>query len=148
MIPKVALGTGLFTVLIGAWDTVLEILLVVMAVDYITGVSSSFRNKRISSALGHNGLIKKANIFLIVILAAQLDKISGNSNYIFRNCTAVFFIANDAISIIENVGEMGIRLPKFLKNAFVRLQNHSQNTVEDLQDDNEPMDSEKTEKKK
>lgn len=148
MIPKVALSTGLFAVLIGAWDTILEILLVVMAVDYITGVSSSFRNKRISSALGHNGLIKKANIFLIVILAAQLDKISGNANYIFRNCTAVFFIANDAISIIENVGEMGVKLPKFLKNAFIRLQSQNQKIVDDVQEDSESIASPKNDRKK
>lgn len=143
MISKVAVSTGLFVVLIGAWDTVLEILLIVMAIDYITEVSSSFRNKTISSALGHNGLIKKANTLLIVILAAQLDKISGNTNYVFRNCTAIFFIANDAISIIENVGEMGIKLPKFLKSAFVRLQKQSQRIEEDTRGESVPKDSEK-----
>ena len=69
---------------------ILEILLIVMALDYITGVVSAFKQKSVSSNKGYMGLVKKGGIFVIIILAAQMDRMTGNDNHIFRNCTALF----------------------------------------------------------
>jgi toxin secretion/phage lysis holin len=120
-----AIGAGIVTTLLGGWDRALEILLIVIVLDYLTGVASAFKSKTVSSSEGFMGLVKKASIFLIVILAAQIDRITGNTAAIFRTCTAFFFIANDALSILENVGEMGVKLPAFLKNALIKLRDEN-----------------------
>lgn len=120
-----AVGTGLLSSLLGGWDMALEILLIVMILDYITGVASAFHTKTVSSSEGYLGILKKASIFAIVILAAQLDRLTGNTHSLFRNCTAFFFVANDALSILENVGELEIPLPVFLKSALIKLQDKS-----------------------
>lgn len=60
-----------------------------------------------------------------MILAAQLDRLTGNTHSLFRNCTAFFFVANDALSILENVGELDIPLPAFLKSALIKLRDKS-----------------------
>ena len=83
--------------------------------DYLIGVASAFRTKTVSSNEGYMWLVKKASIFLIAIIAAQIDKVTGNGTSLFRNCTAFFFVANDALSTLENVSEMGVQLPGFLK---------------------------------
>lgn len=116
-----AVGTGLLSSLLGGWDMALEILLIVMILDYITGVASAFHTKTVSSSEGYLGILKKASIFAIVMLAAQLDRLTGNMHSLFRNCTAFFFVANDALSILENVGELDIPLPSFLKSALIKL---------------------------
>lgn len=116
-----AIGTGAVTTLLGGWDMALEILLIVMALDYITGVASAFKRKTVSSSEGYMGLLKKASIFVIIILAAQVDRMMGSDTQIFRNCTAFFFVANDALSVLENVGELGVALPAFLKSALLKL---------------------------
>lgn len=116
-----AVGTGLLSSLLGGWDMALEILLIVMILDYITGVASAFHTKTVSSSEGYLGILKKASIFAIVILAAQLDRLTGNAHSLFRNCTAFFFVANDALSILENVGELDIPLPVFLRSTLVKL---------------------------
>lgn len=116
-----AVGTGLLSSLLGGWDMALEILLIVMILDYITGVASAFHTKTVSSSEGYLGILKKASIFAIVILAAQLDRLTGNTHSLFRNCTAFFFVANDALSILENVGELDIPLPAFLRSRLVKL---------------------------
>lgn len=67
------------------------------------------------------GLLKKASIFVIIILAAQVDRMMGGDTQIFRNGTAFFFVANDALSVLENVGELGVALPAFLKSALIKL---------------------------
>lgn len=122
-----AVGTGIVTTLLGGWSVALEILLIVIIIDYITGVAAAFKTKSVSSSEGFMGLLKKASIFLIVILAAQIDRVTGNGVDAFRNCTAFFFIANDALSVIENVGELGVKLPAFLKNALVKLRDTNDN---------------------
>jgi len=138
-----AAGAAIVTTLLGGWDKALEILLIVMALDYLTGVASAFKTKTVSSSEGYMGLVKKASIFLIVILAAQIDRVTGNATSLFRNCTAFFFVANDALSILENVGEMGIRLPGFFKNALVKLRDANDAPPEaggDTEDENDAGD--------
>ena len=116
-----AIGAGVATTLLGGWDKSLEILLIFIIMDYITGVAAAFKTKTLRSSVGFEGLMKKGAIFLIVILAAQLDRITGNAAGVFRASTAFFFIANDGLSIVENVGEMGVKLPKFITSALTKL---------------------------
>ena len=103
------------------WDNALEILLIIMVLDYITGLASAFKKKTVSSSIGYTGLIKKASIFIIVILEAQMDRMVGDGSHLFRNGTAFFFSANDAISVLENIGQIGIKMPSFLKKALINL---------------------------
>mgnify|MGYP002529994470 FL=1 len=118
-----AIGTGALTGLLGGWDSALEILLIVIIIDYLTGVAGAFKTKTVNSSIGYTGIMKKASIFAIVILAVQIDRITQNPNHLFRNSTAFFFIANEALSIIENAGIIGIKLPNFLQSALVKLRN-------------------------
>lgn len=113
-------------ILVGGWDASLQIMLIVIGLDYLTGVASAFKTKKVCSSIGYKGLIKKATIFIIVILAAQMDRMIGINNHLFRNCTAFFFTANDALSVLENAGRMGMKLPEFLKSALVKLQQQAE----------------------
>lgn len=120
-----AIGTGIVTTLLGGWDNALEILLIFVILDYITGVAAAFKTKTLSSRVGVAGLFKKGAVFLIVILAAQLDRITSNAAGVFRTATAFFFIANDGLSILENVGEMGLKLPAFLSTALAKMRDEN-----------------------
>ena len=91
--------TTIIELLLGGWDAALDIMLIIMALDYITGVGAAFKTKSVSSSIGYTGLLKKASIFIIVILAAQMDKMIGSSNNLFRNGTALSFSINDALSM-------------------------------------------------
>jgi toxin secretion/phage lysis holin len=116
-----AIGAGVASTLLGGWDKSLEILLIFIIMDYITGVGAAFKTKTLKSSVGFEGLMKKGAIFLIVILAAQLDRITGNAAGVFRTSTAFFFIANEGLSVVENVGEMGVKLPGFITGALTKL---------------------------
>jgi toxin secretion/phage lysis holin len=121
-----AIGAGVASTLLGGWDKSLEILLIFIVMDYITGVAAAFKTKTLKSSVGFEGLMKKGAIFLIVILAAQLDRITGNAAGVFRTSTAFFFIANDALSVLENVGEMGVKLSGFLTTALTKLRDENE----------------------
>lgn len=116
----VAIGT-LFTWLLGAWDIPLVILIVLMALDYITGITKGYVNKDLSSNIGLKGIARKGVIFTILIVAVMLDRLLNTGNWIFRTLVCYFYIANEGISIIENASELGVPVPSKLKNALIQL---------------------------
>lgn len=97
--------------LMGGMDIALRSLLIIIALDYITGVLSAIYNKELSSKIGLKGIAKKLGYLCGVILACLLDSLTGNTN-IIRMLVIYLFIANDGISIIENLAEMNVKLPK------------------------------------
>ena len=125
MTTLTTIGTAITTTLLGGWDRALEILLIFIALDYLTGIGAAMKTKTLKSSIGFEGLMKKATIFLVVILAVQLDRITGNAAGVFRTATAFFFISNEGLSILENVGEMGVKLPAFIAGALTKLRDES-----------------------
>ena len=121
---------GLSTIvtwIFGGWDMAIYILLLFVIVDYITGVIKGFIIKKLSSNTGWKGLLKKSTIFLVLIVAVGLDRVLENDNWLFRTATCYFFVANEGISIIENVAEIGIPVPKKLLNALQQLKGETEN---------------------
>lgn len=112
------------TSLFGGWDAGLITLLIFMAVDYITGLlcagvfhkSQKSDSGALESKACFKGLVRKCVILLIVLVAYRFDLIIG-TNYI-RDAVCIAFVVNEAISIVENAGLMGVPVPKALLNAI------------------------------
>ena len=111
-----------FIFLLGGIDIALISLLIIIVLDYVTGILSAFYNKQLSSKIGYKGIIKKVSYFIIIMVAVLLDRLLGETNLI-RTFMIYYFVANEGLSIIENVGEMGIKLPKKLLDALEQLKN-------------------------
>lgn len=109
-----------FVYLVGGIDIAFVSLIVIMALDYITGVMSAIYNKKLNSKIGYKGILKKASYLLVIALGVILDKLLGQTGSV-RTLVIYFFVANDGISIIENVSEMNIPLPKKLKELLEQL---------------------------
>ena len=109
-----------FVFLLGEIDIALVSLLIVMTLDYITGVLSAFYNKELSSKVGFKGLLKKFLYLVIIALSVRIDNLMGSSELI-RTFVIYYFVANDGLSIVENAGELGIKLPKKLIDALEQL---------------------------
>lgn len=115
-------GAGAITgYLYGSWDTLLQVLLIFVIVDYLTGIIAGGANGKLSSKVGFRGILKKVLIFIIVAVAhwvdVAVDVALGENVAIFRNATIFFYLANELLSITENAGEMGVPIPEKLKNA-------------------------------
>ena len=91
-----------------------------MIIDYLTGISSAIYNKKLSSKIGFKGIIKKFCYFLVVALSVVVDNLTGQ-NGIIRSLVIYCFIANDGISIIENMSELDIKLPQKLIDTLEQL---------------------------
>ncbi|MGG0219230.1 phage holin family protein [Bacillus mycoides] len=101
---------------LGGWDATLRVLLIMAAIDYITGVIAAGYNGELKSKVGFKGIAKKVVLFLLVGAATQADLAIGTNSAI-REATIFFFIGNELLSLLENAGRMGIPLPQALTNA-------------------------------
>ncbi|EDZ50711.1 holin [Bacillus cereus] len=101
---------------LGGWDTTLKVLVIMAAIDYLTGVCAAGYNGELKSKVGFKGIAKKVVLFLLVGVATQLDTALG-SNSAIREATIFFFMGNELLSLLENAGRMGIPLPQALTNA-------------------------------
>ena len=126
-LAALASAGSILTNALGGWDAGLETLLAFMALDYATGLLVAGVFKRsgksgdgaLDSRSGFHGLCKKAAALLCVLVAARLDAFLGGEYA--RTAMMMFFVGNEGLSILENLGLMGVPLPPALKNALTAL---------------------------
>lgn len=104
---------------LGGFDMLLGVIITLVVLDYLTGILKAIYNKQLSSEVGYKGIIKKIFIFIVIATAYEIQKVVGDSIPL-REMTLMFFIANEAISLLENAGEF-IPIPEQLKNVLVQL---------------------------
>lgn len=128
-----AAGAALTTVL-GGWDYALQTLLAFMAADYITGLaialiwhnSPKTSSGAASSRAGLKGLFKKGGMLLLVLVAVRLD-LSLGVDYL-RDAVVLALVLNELLSLIENLGLMGVPIPSVIRKAIDLLQRKEDET--------------------
>lgn len=109
---------------LGGWDILLKLLVAMMAIDYITGLavaaiwhrSNKSESGALDSVAGFKGLARKCAILLLVYIAVLLDTAVG-AHYV-RSAVMLFFIGNEGLSLLENLGLMGVPYPDFMKDML------------------------------
>ena len=95
-------------------NKVLYALIILVTLDYITGVCVAIKDKKLSSSIGAKGIINKVVIFIMVSLSHVVDSYLLSSGVALERITILFYCANEAISILENAGKIGVPLPEKL----------------------------------
>ena len=118
-----AIGAGIAG-LFGGYDAAIVTLMIFMIVDYVTGLivagvfhrSPKTENGALESKAGLKGLLRKGGMLLIVLIACRLDLMLGA--HFIRDAVVIALITNEALSIIENLGLMGVPIPAPIINAI------------------------------
>lgn len=116
----------------GGWGDDMVTLLIFMGVDFLLGLliaavwkkSGKSETGSLNSLSAWKGLVKKGVTLLVVLIAHRLDILIGQ-DYI-RTAVIIAFCANELISIIENLGIMGVPMPEVIKRAVEVLQNRAE----------------------
>lgn len=116
----------IFIYVLGGWDIALQSLLIVIILDYLTGISKSYVSKKLNSNRGLKGIVKKLSMLCMVAIATIVDKIAGETGLI-RTLVIYYLFANEGLSILENLAEMNIIVPKFLKEKLEQLRDKEDN---------------------
>lgn len=110
-------GIGaIFGYFFGGWTVLLQVLLALVIVDYLTGLLASAVEGKLSSRIGYRGIAKKLMIFCLVAVGHLVDKAIGDGSAV-QNAIIFFYLGNELLSIIENAGRSGLPVPKQLQNA-------------------------------
>ncbi|WP_100064988.1 phage holin family protein [Miniphocaeibacter massiliensis] len=109
---------------LGGIDGFIYVLIIFIAVDYITGILRAIVEKRLSSRVGAKGIIKKIIIFIVVGVANLLDLyLLKEGNAVLRTAVIFFYLSNEGISLLENASTVGLPIPEKLKEILIQLHN-------------------------
>jgi toxin secretion/phage lysis holin len=100
------------TAYLGGWDVSLRLLAFLMIADYITGILGAIKTKTINSEVMFWGGIRKAIVLLVVSLAVQFDQLVSGPAPVFRTIALYFYASREGLSVVENLGIIGVPLPE------------------------------------
>lgn len=106
---------------IGGMDGIMYALIAFITIDYATGVAVAVKEKKLSSEVGFWGLVRKVCILALVGVAHYIDCYVMQSGDVIRTVTAMYYIGNEGISILENCGNLGLPLPPKLMAVMVQI---------------------------
>jgi toxin secretion/phage lysis holin len=115
----IALVGGFMTSLLGGWDLALQVLVLFVVLDYIVGLMAAYTEKGLDSRIGFKGIARKILLFVPIAVAYWLDMLIGQE--VLRNLAIFFYIANEGLSVLENLARVGVPLPESLKQALIQL---------------------------
>ena len=97
----------------------MQVLLFCIIADYISGIMAALYLGKLNSKVGFKGIVKKIAILLVVALAVEIGRVTGAT--MIRDRVIGFYIANEGISILENVGRMDVPYLSKLKDILEQL---------------------------
>lgn len=124
------IGTGL-VYLWGGFDVAIQCLLIAIVLDYISGIIKAFVLKNLSSSIGFKGILKKVGVLVVVALAVLIDRVTGESGAI-RTLVIYYFVANEGLSIVENLAQAGLPIPKVIKDALKTLKKGGKDNAKNI----------------
>lgn len=116
--------------LLGGWDIALQSLIIAIVLDYLTGIGKAYVSKELNSYKGLKGIVKKVGMLCLVALSVILDNILGKTGAI-RTLIIYYLVANEGLSIIENLGKMDIIVPKFIIDKLEQLKESTESGESD-----------------
>ena len=106
----------------------LYVLLFFVIFDIVTGTLKAFNTNTVYSKINKQGITNHITIILFSIFFSWVFNIFNVNEY--SNILLMFYIVSYGLSIIENMGEMGVPLPKWLSDKFKVLQDETNRGVE------------------
>lgn len=116
------IGT-IITSYLGGWDSALKILIFLMLLDYSTGVLGAFKSRTLNSDIMFWGGIRKGVVLLVVAMSVMADELVSGGTPVFRTLALYFYSGREGLSVVENVGILGVPLPAALTKFLEQLQN-------------------------
>nr|DAV16678.1 MAG TPA: holin [Bacteriophage sp.] len=122
-----ALG-GWLGYFLGGMDGLMIALIVLMTLDYVSGVMCAIIDKKLSSAVGFKGICKKVFILMLVGVAHIIDLHVVGTGSALRGAVICFYISNEGLSLLENAAHIGLPIPDKLRDILSQLHDKERTT--------------------
>ena len=110
---------GVMSYWLGGWDVLLQTIVFLAVVDYITGIIKGIYLKELSSEIGFKGLLKKIVMFIVIAVAYEIQLLIGGTIPL-REVVIMFYVTNESLSLIENAA-IFVPIPEKLKDVLLQL---------------------------
>ena len=122
-----ALG-GWLGYFLGGLDGLMIALIVLMTLDYISGVMCAIIDRKLSSAVGFKGVCKKVFILMLVGVAHIIDLHVVGTGSALRGAVICFYMSNEGLSLLENAAHIGLPIPDKLRDILAQLHDKERTT--------------------
>ncbi|MDY4061325.1 MAG: phage holin family protein [Candidatus Limiplasma sp.] len=124
-----ALG-GWLGYFLGGMDGLMIALIVMMTLDYVSGVMCAIIDKKLSSAVGFKGICKKVFILMLVGVAHIIDLHVVGTGSALRGAVICFYMSNEGLSLLENAAHIGLPIPDKLRDILSQLHDKERDTTD------------------
>lgn len=108
---------------LGGMDGMLIALLVLMVLDYVSGIMCAIADKNLDSRIGFRGICKKVLTLMLVGVANIVDIHIVGTGSALRGAVICFYMSNEALSLFENATHIGLPVPDKLREVLSQLHN-------------------------
>ena len=126
-IAVTALG-GWLGYFLGGMDGLMIALIVLMTLDYVSGVMCAIVDRKLSSAVGFKGICKKVFILMLVGVAHIIDLHVVGTGSALRGAVICFYMSNEGLSLLENAAHIGLPIPDKLREILAQLHDKERTT--------------------
>lgn len=148
LVPATVIG-GLCSYL-GALVAPIILVVIMMLIDYATGIASAWVSGELSSRTGIIGILKKLGMICMIAVGGAVDFViargvaqvgySIGTTYTFGLIICIWIIINECISVLENLAEIGVPVPEFLLKIIRRLKEVTERSAGEDKENDKDMD--------
>lgn len=138
MKEKITMGKAIFAAIggwigwfLGGYDGFVYTLITFILLDYATGVTAAAIKHELSSEVGAKGIAKKVGELVLVGVGNMLDRQILQQGAAMRTLVIFFYVANEGLSITENLQKMGVIIPRPLRDFLKKLRDENNKKKED-----------------
>ena len=113
---------------LGGLDGLMIALIVLMTLDYVSGVMCAIIDKKLSSAVGFKGVCRKVFILMLVGVAHIIDLHVVGTGSALRGAVICFYMSNEGLSLLENAAHIGLPIPDKLRDILAQLHDKERTT--------------------
>ena len=113
---------------LGGMDGLMIALIVLMTLDYISGVMCAIIDRKLYSAVGFKGVCKKVFILMLVGVAHIIDLHVVGTGSALRGAVICFYMSNEGLSLLENAAHIGLPIPDKLRDILAQLHDKERTT--------------------
>ncbi len=113
---------------LGGLDGLMIALIVLMTLDYVSGVMCAIIDRKLSSAVGFKGICKKVFILMLVGVAHIIDLHVVGTGSALRGAVICFYMSNEGLSLLENAAHIGLPIPDKLRDILAQLHDKERTT--------------------
>lgn len=119
----------------------LHLLLLLMAMDIITGIFKAWKNENLWSRRSLFGYARKILVLVVIVVANVIDQVL-HLNGAVTYATVLFYIANEGLSIMENLAIVGVLVPAHIAQKLKHIDSASETVMEETKRELTSIDGE------